>query len=97
LAFGLNLGKLLGDSAAVTATLDCLLHHGRARVIRESAQHSTPSPLLIDGGERSASVSACDAHLCPVQRLHLLEKGAMELCDFTFNLDANPKKDMGQN
>src|SRR2546423_628990 len=64
LAFGLNLGKLLGDSAAVTVTLDCLLHHGRARVIRESAQHSTPSPLLIDGGERRASVSAYDAHLC---------------------------------
>ena len=35
LAFGLSLGKLLGDRAVITVMLARLLHHGRARVIRQ--------------------------------------------------------------
>jgi hypothetical protein len=46
---------------------------------------------------RAAEVSDDKVIFVPVQRLHLLDEGAMtELCDFTFNLDARMKSDMGQ-
>jgi len=46
---------------------------------------------------RATEVTDDKVVFVPIQRLHLLEKGTMtELCDFTFNLDAKLKKDMGE-
>jgi hypothetical protein len=46
---------------------------------------------------RATEVSDGKVVFVPVQRLHLLEKGAVtELCNFTFNLDAKLRRDMGE-
>jgi hypothetical protein len=46
---------------------------------------------------RAAEVSENKVTFVPVQRLHLLDQGAMtELCDITLNLDAKMNADMGQ-
>jgi hypothetical protein len=46
---------------------------------------------------RATEVSNEQVVFVPVQKLHLVEKGAVtELCNFTFNLDAKLKKDMGE-
>jgi hypothetical protein len=52
---------------------------------------------VIKAKYRITEVSDDRVVFVPVQKLHLLEQGAVtELCNFTVNLDAKLKKDMGE-
>ena len=71
LAFGLRLGKIAGDSAAITGILDRLIHNSRARVIREigMAANAAFASRCMEANEQRAQGSAYPREMARVAQL----------------------------
>jgi hypothetical protein len=64
LAFGLRLGKIAGDSAAITGILDRPVYHARARVIRVDI-HGSAAYLYLTffTTNKLFALSICTSHI----------------------------------